>query len=261
MKSISIIGGTGMKKLFAHPHYQEFGFKEVSNEDMRVHTQYGSVPVTEQILIKGAELFRLQFIHRHHGLGTTPPHALNHQANVSASTEGDPSLILSIHSVGSLVESFPPGTLGMVADYIDMSGSATTFFNDDAVHTDMTDHFRAAFREQLMPILSEQQADFEVELTFEHVHAQMYGPQFETHSEIRALGILGATVVGMTLAPEAKLIAELGLPQLALMVSSNWASGCDPRGKDVPVDHHLVEAQAKKTHALIWRAILEMVDS
>ena len=259
MKSISIIGGTGMKKLFAHPHYQEFGYKEVSNEEVRVHSQFGSVPVTEQILLKGSELFRLQFIHRHHGLGTTPPHALNNHANVSAAREGDPSSIISIHSVGSLVASFPPGTLGVVSDYIDMSGKASTFFNDDAVHTDMTDHFRAAFRETLMPLLSEQQEDSKTELSFEHVHAQMYGPQFETHSEIRALRVLGATVVGMTLVPEAKLIAELGLPQLALMVSSNWASGCDPRGKDVPVDHHLVEAQAKKTHLLIWRSILAML--
>ena len=80
----------------------------------------------------------------------------------------------------------------------------------------------------------------------------------ETHG-IRALGILGSTVVGMTMVPEAKLIAELGKPQLALLVSSNWAAGCDPRGREVPVDHHLVEYQAKKLHRLIWRAILEML--
>lgn len=259
MRSISIIGGTGMKKLFTHPHYLEFGFSEVLSQNIRVQTTYGNVPATIQILEKEGEQFQLQFIHRHHGLGTTPPHSLNHQANVTAANEGSPKMVLSIHSVGTLVRSFPPGTLGVASDYIDLSGRVSTFHNDDAVHTDLTDHFRPEFREELRPLLSEQQQETDVILEYEHVHAQMYGPQFETHGEIRALGILGATVVGMTMVPEAKLIAELGLPQLALLVSSNWAAGCDPRGKDVPVDHHLVEDQAKKLHSLIWRAILTML--
>lgn len=259
MKAISIIGGTGMKKLFAHPHYQDFGFSEVSSENTRIQTNYGNVPATIQILEREGKQFRLQFIHRHHGIGTTPPHSLNCQANVKAANEGNPKMVLTIHSVGTLVDSFPPGTLGVVEDYIDFSGIISTFYNDDAVHTDLTDHFRPAFRAQLKPLLSEQQEETDTILTYEHTHAQMYGPQFESHAEIRALGILGATVVGMTMVPEAKLIAELGKPQLALLVSSNWAAGCDPRGKEVPVDHHLVEAQAKKLHRLIWRAILEML--
>lgn len=261
MKSISIIGGTGMKKLFAHPHYQDFEFVEISSENIRIQTKYGNVPATVQILEKKGQQFRLQFVHRHHGLGTTPPHSVNHQANVTAANEGTPMMVLSIHSVGSLVRSFPPGTLGAASDYIDLSGRISTFYNDDAIHTDLTDHFRPVFRSRLRPLLSEQQEDTDIRLEYEHVHAQMYGPQFETPSEIRALGILGATVVGMTMVPEAKLVAELGLPQLALLVSSNWAAGCDPRGKEVPVDHHLVEAQAKKLHRLIWRAILMMLET
>ena len=76
MKSISIIGGTGMKKLFLHPHYQDSGFTEISSESIRI-VRSMVISATIQILEKNGKQFRLQFIHRHHGLGTTPPHSLN----------------------------------------------------------------------------------------------------------------------------------------------------------------------------------------
>ncbi len=51
------------------------------------------------------------------------------------------------------------------------------------------------------------------------------GPRLETVAEIEAAALVGADVVGMTLAPEVWLAAELGLPLASLCIVTNRAAG------------------------------------
>ncbi len=51
------------------------------------------------------------------------------------------------------------------------------------------------------------------------------GPRFETKAEIKALGKLGANLVGMTSVPEAILANELGIRFANLAIASNFAAG------------------------------------
>ena len=259
MKNLSIIGGTGMKSLFEHPLLEGSGFQLINRESVSVSTEYGSVPVTQLTLSSGSEEHALNFIHRHHGPGVTPPHSVNYRANVTAAASSQPEAMLTIQSVGSLVPGLPPGTLGFAADILNLTGTVSTFHDDDAVHVDLSNHFRKELRDYLRPILMEQEINTGAELFLDNVVAQMNGPQFETIAEVRALHILGATLVGMTLSPEARLVAELGLPQIGLVVSSNWASGFDPAGPDAAIDHESVEDKATQLHVLIWRCILALL--
>ncbi len=57
------------------------------------------------------------------------------------------------------------------------------------------------------------------------IYAYMPGPNYETPAEIRALKILGATVVGMSTVPEILSAAHCGLPVLCLSFITNMASG------------------------------------
>ena len=256
-KNIAIIGGTGMKELFESSMIEGFGYHKQAQWIERKRNRYGSVPVTIQDVEKEGQAYRLQFLHRHHGIGTTPPHAINYHANVRSVGDFQPEVVVTVQSVGSLHRNFPPGMLGLVKDYIDFTGRVSTFHNDTAVHTDLFGHFSREHRPKLVDLLASQSED---DLELELIVAQMTGPQFESPAEIRALQIMGATAVGMTLVPEAKLIAELDIPQVALVVSSNWGSGFDPRG-DVEIDHHKVEARAKQLHALIWRSIVTVMEN
>ena len=258
MHSLSILAGTGMKDLFTNPLLKGSPYTFQKAQNAEVDTPYGSVPVTSLLLNdKDGSEHRLRFIHRHHGVVTTPPHNIDYRANIHAATSLDVNTVLTIHSVGSLVSGFPPGSLGMACDMMDFSGIVSTFHDDDAVHVDVSRHFSHPLGEVVRSIL--QQAQPEVEVA--QVVAQMTGPQFETRAEVEVLFRLGATAVGMTLSPEAKLLAELQIRQVALLASSNWASGRNPAGPDAQIAHHRVEDEAERTHGLIWDCILALLDA
>jgi len=55
------------------------------------------------------------------------------------------------------------------------------------------------------------------------------GPRFETPAEIRALRILGADLVGMTVSPEAFLARELEMCYASICFVSNMAAGMQDR--------------------------------
>lgn len=57
------------------------------------------------------------------------------------------------------------------------------------------------------------------------VYAYMSGPQYETPAEIRALGILGANLVGMSTVAENIFAAQLGLRVLCVSCVTNMAAG------------------------------------
>jgi purine-nucleoside phosphorylase len=59
----------------------------------------------------------------------------------------------------------------------------------------------------------------------EAVYAQFPGPQYETPAEVRAAGILGADLVGMSTALEAIAAREKGMEVLALSLVTNPAAG------------------------------------
>lgn len=253
-----------MKQLSANPSLEHTGFVASNIEQENIGTPYGGVPVEKLMLSdeRGGE-HGLVFIHRHHGEGTTPPHMIEHRANIMAAGSFQPVALVTIHAIGSLASDFPPGSLGMAADVLDLTGVVSTFHDDDATHAPLSNRFSSALRDLVRPSLVEGQrsSDVEADLLLDHVVAQMSGPQFETTAEIEALHRLGATTVGMTLSPEARLAAELGLPQLALLVSSNWATGRDPAGPDAEIDHHSVEDEASRLQHLIWKCITTLLDA
>ena len=61
------------------------------------------------------------------------------------------------------------------------------------------------------------------------VYACTEGPRLETPAEIRKLRILGADLVGMTLAPEAFLAREKEICYTPFCYLTNYAEGVKPR--------------------------------
>ncbi len=60
------------------------------------------------------------------------------------------------------------------------------------------------------------------------VYAFSSGPVFETPAEIRAYGILGADLVGMSTVPEAIFASAIGMKVAAVSFVSNMAAGISP---------------------------------
>ena len=91
-----IIAGTGMEPLAEDFRYQ-------SSSEIRSDTPWGQVPI-RHLSHEEVEIF---LIDRHHSDLTgkrTPPHNINYRANIHAAKSLNPDLIISVNSVGTMVE-------------------------------------------------------------------------------------------------------------------------------------------------------------
>ena len=247
---IAVLSGTGMSDLAL-----EMSNNASRNSEIRVDSQWGQVPT---ILVETG-LGKVLLIDRHHreGEARTPPHEIEHRANIHAAKSFSPDLILSVNSVGTMIEDLPPGMIGVASDVLDLATRPWTFHDEDAIHADSTSIFDKKASEICSLALSKTQEGTPSRL----VVAQCIGPQFESPSEIDALVRLGADVVGMTLGPESRLIAETGIPHVAISCSSNWAAGRTPGDPSAEIDHHAVDAKAAKLRARVRDCIEALQDN
>ncbi len=231
MMRLGLIGGTAMTSLAT-------GEIDVTrSDDIIAQTSYGEVPLF--CVQSGSS--ELIFLERHHGDGVTPPHQINHRANIEALAGAGVDAILAVCSVGTIPEDFPPGSVGYAVQYIDFSGIAMSFHNEDAQFTSMTVPFDSAMNSKLDSVLSKLQPGLNLGRTYWLAQ----GPHFETAAEIDAISNLGGEVVGMTMPRECKLAAELGIPYSAILVSSNWAAGREPGDSGKDLDHNEVSSTAE----------------
>ena len=247
---IAVLSGTGMSDLAL-----EMSNNASRNSEIRVDSQWGQVPT---ILVETG-LGKVLLIDRHHreGEARTPPHEIEHRANIHAAKSFSPDLILSVNSVGTMIEDLPPGMIGVASDVLDLATRPWTFHDEDAIHADRTSIFDKKASEICSLALSKTQDGTPIRI----VVAQCVGPQFESPSEIDALVRLGADVVGMTLGPESRLIAETGIPHVAISCSSNWAAGRTPGDPSAEIDHHAVDAKAAKLRARVRDCIEALQDN
>ena len=129
-------------------------------------------------------------------------------------------LILT-NSAGSLNPGRSPGSLMLIADHINFSGTNPLIGEPaDARFVGLTEAYDSGLRDALKTAA----AGLEVDLP-EGVYMWFSGPSFETPAEIRAARILGADAVGMSTVPEVVLARFLGLRVAALSVITNLAAG------------------------------------
>ena len=247
---IAVLSGTGMSDLAL-----EMSNNASKNSEIRIDSQWGQVPT----LLVETSLGKVLLIDRHHreGEARTPPHEIEHRANIHAAKSFSPDLILSVNSVGTMIEDLPPGMIGVASDVLDLATRPWTFHDEDAIHADRTSIFDKKASEICSLALSKTQDGTPIRI----VVAQCVGPQFESPSEIDALVRLGADVVGMTLGPESRLIAETGIPHVAISCSSNWAAGRTPGDPSAEIDHHAVDAKAAKLRARVRDCIEALQDN
>lgn len=251
MARIAVLCGTGMSAFASHLS-STTGDKSTN---LRIDSDWGQVPTT---LINTGE-GEVMVIDRHHSdsESRTPPHQIEHRANVHAAASFQPDLILSINSVGSMRENLPPGTIGVAYDVLDLADKPWTFYDDNATHADRTSCFDSSASEICAEVLNNIQGQAADDL----VVAQCVGPQFETPSEIDALERLGADVVGMTLGPESRLVAETGIPHAALSCSSNWAAGRTPGSPEAEIDHEAVDEMAASMRESVGECVKALLSS
>jgi 5'-methylthioadenosine phosphorylase len=151
----------------------------------------------------------LAFLPRHGRGHRIPPSEVNYRANIAALKMIGATDVLSLSAVGGLREELPPGTFVVVDQFIDRTfDRAKSFFGTGLVaHVSMAhpvchrlgDHLEGVLRAQGLPYRRG------------GCYLCMEGPQFSTQAESHWYRALGASVIGMTNMPEAKLAREAEL--------------------------------------------------
>ena len=257
---LGVIGGTGLVEIDVADRLGDVAATLVRQDDIHVDTAYGSVPIRACTLLINGQERELIFLQRHHnGSGHgRPPHKIDHKANMAAMNDANVDAIVSVCSVGAIAASFPPGKVALAQQYIDFTGVSTTFHDEESVFTSVTVPFDEALNTKLEHILRTSQS-LPKDEPMRYTYWLTQGPQFETVAEVNAIENLGGDMVGMTMAREAKLAAELDIPYAAVCISSNWAAGRDPSDGTKALDHQAVSAQANDRLDPVWSCIVEML--
>lgn len=130
------------------------------------------------------------------------------------------SIILT-NAGGSLREDFPPGSVMLITDHINLSGANPLIGEgSDSRFVGMSEAYDAELRRAALTA-----ADEEGIQLHQGVYAWFSGPTFETPAEIRAARTLGADVVGMSTVPEVILGRFYGLRCAAISTITNFAAG------------------------------------
>lgn len=176
-------------------------------------------PGGEAIAAAGAE-HGAAIVQRHEDGGYVLPHEIDHAANLRALVEQGCDRVLAIGSVGSLAAELPVGALLCPDDFIALQLGLSTY-PDERAHR--APRFDLAWRAEVI----EAWCGSGGELRDGGVYWQAIGPRFETPAEIRLMAA-HADVVGMTIAAECIVAAELGLAYAAICVVDNFANGIGP---------------------------------
>jgi 5'-deoxy-5'-methylthioadenosine phosphorylase len=193
-------------------------------DDRTVDTPYG--PVTVTLGRWGAT--PVAFLPRHGRDHSVAPQQINYRGNVWALREVGAQGILATAVSGGIRAEYVPGDLVLIDDFIDWTtGRAGTFYDEpgDVRHTDMTEPYHAGLR----GLLGEAAALEGIAVRPTGTYVCFNGPRFESRAEIRAVGTLGADLVGMTGVPEVTLAVEVGIPYASVGVISNPAAGLADR--------------------------------
>jgi len=199
MAKTGVIAGTAFRRI---------GLSGDANP-VEVSTPFGSVTVLESDT--------MLFLPRHGLKDNTPPHRINHRANLSALKELGVPGIVGVNSVGSLKREIPPETLVIPHDYINLWGIQTLF--DTEIR-----HITPALDEDLRQVIVRVAEKREIEVVAEGIYIQTTGPRLETRAEIQMLRHFG-DIVGMTMANEATLAGELAIPYASICSVDNYCHG------------------------------------
>lgn len=234
---IGIIGGSGLYKMEA--------LKDV--EEVQVDTPFGAP--SDALIVGTLEGTSVAFLARHGRNHHLMPSELPFRANIHAMKQLGVEYLISASAVGSLKEEAKPLDMVVPDQFIDRTKNRiSTFFGEGIVaHIAFAD----PVCNQLAAVLAQAVASLELPNVTLHrggTYVCMEGPAFSTKAESSLYRSWGATVIGMTNLPEAKLAreAEIAYATLALVTDYDcW----HPDHDSVTVEMVIANLQRNATNA------------
>ncbi|MDP4281381.1 MAG: S-methyl-5'-thioadenosine phosphorylase [Bacteroidota bacterium] len=213
MRKTGIIGGSGLESLNIFQHIEE----------IEINTPYGAPSSTFFKGISGnTEVYILS---RHGRKHTIPPTEVNNRANIKALKMLGCESIFATTACGSLREEIGRGEIVIPDQFIDFTCRRTNTFFDvfepgKLVHTSMADPFDEKLRKALIDKAVQMKLPFHAKGTIVTIE----GPRFSTRAESLMFRHLGADIINMSIAPEAALANEAGIPYAVIALSTDYDS-------------------------------------
>jgi 5'-methylthioadenosine phosphorylase len=211
MVKIGIIGGSGLD----NPEILS------DSNDIEIKTEFG--PPTSPLRIGKIGKTEVVLIARHGRNHTIPPTQVNYRGNIQALKKQGCEYIIATTACGSLREEIDRGHLVILDQFIDFTRLRKLTFHEefppgDAKHTSMAEPFSNELREILIESCTELNLPFHRNGTVITIE----GPRFSTKAESKMFRIWGADVINMSIAPEAILANEAGIPYAAVAMSTDY---------------------------------------
>jgi 5'-methylthioadenosine phosphorylase len=208
---IGIIGGSGLYKMEA--------LKDI--EEVQISTPFGDP--SDAIILGTLDGTRVAFLARHGRQHRLLPSEIPFRANIYALKSLGVSYLISASAVGSLQAEVKPLDMVIPDQFIDRTRNRiSTFFGDGVVaHIGFGD----PICHQLASILADSIDSLNLEEVTLHrggTYVCMEGPAFSTKAESNLYRSWGATIIGMTNLPEAKLAREAEIAYATLALATDY---------------------------------------
>jgi 5'-methylthioadenosine phosphorylase len=207
---VGIIGGSGL--------YQIEGMTDI--EEFYPATPWGKP--SDALLVGKLDGHSVAFLPRHGRGHRISPTDLPARANIYAFKMLGVEWLLSVSAVGSLKEEIAPLDLVVPDQLIDRTRSRVmTFFNDNCgivAHAG----FAEPFCTTMQPLVAEVAASTGAKVHQGGTYICMEGPLFSTRAESNLYRSWGASIIGMTALPEAKLAREAEIHYAILACATDY---------------------------------------
>jgi 5'-methylthioadenosine phosphorylase len=239
---LAVIGGSGIYDLE----------ETQQGETFEVETPFGRA--SDPLHMARIGQTDVLFLARHGAGHVYSPSSVPYRANVFALKELGATRLLSLSAVGSLREELPPRSLVTPDQIIDRTiRHERSFFESGVVaHVGMADPFCARLRAATGEAAELAGRPVRRDGTYVCIE----GPQFSTRAESNLYRSWGATVIGMTAMPEARLAREAGLCYAMLAMVTDYDVWHDAE-EDVSVEvvnSHL-RANSESARAIIRQLV------
>lgn len=224
---IAIIGGSGL--------YEIDGLKII--EEREIETPFGkpSAPITMGE-INGR---RVAFLPRHGVYHQYNPSVVPYRANIWALKSLGVFWVVTVSAVGSLKREIVPGHFCIPDQIIDKTTKRPhTMFDEIAVHVGLSHPFHPMLRDVLLEAVKAEGITVHDGGTY----VCMEGPAFSTVAESNLHRAWGASLIGMTAMPEARLAREAEMCYATIALPTDY----DVWNEDDQVDVSSVLAVIKQ---------------
>lgn len=241
LAEIAVIGGTGL-----------YAMQELKNvREIKVKTPFGNP--SDSIILGKLSGIPVAFLPRHGRKHAMLPGEINQRANMWALKSIGVKIIISASAVGSLKEELPPTHFVFPDQFVDQTkGRPSTFFGNGIVgHVPMAEPFCMAISDMMY----KESVKLGIKSHKGGTYCCMEGPQFSSKAESNFHRKMGYSIIGMTMATEARLAREAGFHYAPVSLVTDY--DCWKEGEEV--DQNQVSKTMHANIENIRRLLLKVI--